>query len=269
MSIILTLMQQVEKPIDVYHDKEWRSRKWYFSSYNFTLSVIWSPFLVKAEIFEDINGVSSKEIQLHLDVLHKDWVSQLKNFDYVITSGGKWFLKTAIFYEKNKIVGCHYCPGKNLTELGYDYGYRKAINLALRHIASSDFGGTVLFRTSTPDHFENGEWSDGGSCKRTQPFKDGEVTLKEVEKVMRKVEMEAFEQAVVQARRNGVDLRLMDTTYLSLLRPDGHPGPYRTYQPFSKDKKAKVQNDCLHWCLPGPIDHWSDLMMEMTLNKSR
>ena len=91
------------------------------------------------------------------------------------------------------------------------------------------------------------------------------MTLQEMDKVMRNVEMEAFEQVVVHAQRNGVDFRLMDTTYLSLLRPDGHPGPFRTYQPFTEDKKAKVENDCLHWCLPGPIDHWNDLLIEMTV----
>ena len=87
--------------------------------------------------------------------------------------------------------------------------------------------------------------------------------------MLRKVEMEAFEQAVVQAQSNGVDLRLMDLTYLSLLRPDGHPGPYRTYQPFAKGKEAEVQNDCLHWCLPGPIDIWNDLLMEMAMHQAR
>ena len=256
-------------PMEVFHDEEWRSRRWHFFSYNITLSAIWSPFLVKAETFDNVNGVSSPEIQVYLDILHEEWAAQLMNFDYVVTAGGQWFLKTAIYYENNKIVGCHYCPGRNLTELGYDYGYRKALNLVLRYFASSDFKGTVLFKTSAPDHFENGEWSTGGTCKRTHPFKAGEATLKEVQKVMRKVEMEAFKPAVLQAQSNGVDLRLMDLTYLSLLRPDGHPGPYRTYQPFANGKEEEVQNDCLHWCLPGPIDIWNDLLMEMAMHQAR
>ena len=254
--------------MDVFHDEEWKSRRWYFSSYNLTLSLIWSPLLVKADIIEGLDGGLSDEIHLHLDVLDEEWSSQLKNFDYVIASGGKWFLKTAIYYENNQIVGCHYCPGKNLSELGYDYGYGKALNLVLRHIVSSDFKGTVLFRTSTPDHYENGDSSYGDSCRRTHPFKGGEVRLNEVDKVMRKVEMAAFKQAVVWARIKGVDLRLMDTTHLSLLRPDGHPGPYRYFQPFAKDKRAKVESDCLHWCMPGPIDHWSNLLMEISMNKA-
>ncbi|CAA6665882.1 unnamed protein product [Spirodela intermedia] len=266
---LICLLSKVDKAIEVYHDEEWKSRRWYFSSYNFTLSVIWSPFLVKAEISEDPNGVSSKDIQLHLDTLDEGWISQLRQFDYVIASGGKWFPKAAFYWENNTLVGCHYCPGRNLSELGYDYAYRKVLDLVLHHLTSSGYKATVLFRTSTPDHFENGEWSDGGTCKRTVPFKGGEVSMKEVDRVLRKVELAAFKKAAGRAPRNGTRLKLIDTTYLSLLRPDGHPGAYRTYHPFAEDKNAKVQNDCLHWCLPGPIDYWNDLLMEMVLNDRR
>ena len=248
----------------VFHDEQWMSTRWYFSSYNLTLSYIWSPFLVKADIVKSPDGVSA---HVHLDTLHDEWSLQLKNFDFVVASGGKWFLNTAIYYENNKVVGCHYCPGKNLPELGYDHAYRKVLNLVLQHMASSDFKGTFLFRTCAPDHFVNGYSLNGGYCNRTEPFKDGDVTLAEVDKVLRNVEIEAFEQATVLAWSYGVDFRLMDMTYLSLLRPDGHPGPYKIYQPFAKDKKAKVENDCLHWCLPGPIDHWNDILMEMALNQ--
>ena len=90
-----------------------------------------------------------------------------------------------------------------------------------------------------------------------------------MDKLLRKVEMAAFNQAVVWAQIKGVDLRLLDTTHLSLLRPDGHPGPYRYFQPFAKDKRAKVENDCLHWCLPGPIDHWSNLLIEISMSKAQ
>ncbi|KAJ4885526.1 Protein trichome birefringence-like 25 [Raphanus sativus] len=65
-------------------------------------------------------------------------------------------------------------------------------------------------------------------------------------------------------------IALLGTTSMSLLRPDGHPGPYRYPNPFSGMKirdPVHVQNDCLHWCLPGPIDSWNDLMVEVMLNR--
>ncbi|KAK6918248.1 Trichome birefringence-like, N-terminal domain, partial [Dillenia turbinata] len=264
---LLCILAQVELPVEVYHDKEYRSKRWNFPSYNFTLSVIWTPFLIHAAIFEDKNGVTSSDIQLHLDKLDETWTDQYKSFDYIVFAGGKWFLKTAIYYENDTIQGCHYCPGKNLTELGFEHAYRKALRLIFNFMTSPEQKGFVIFRTATPDHFEGGEWFSGGTCNRTVPFKDGEVDLRDIDRVMHDIELEEFEKAEKVGSENGVVLNLLDTTHLSLLRPDAHPGPYRTFQPFAKDKNAKVQNDCLHWCLPGPIDYWNDLIMEILVNR--
>ncbi|RZB59284.1 Protein trichome birefringence-like 25 isoform C [Glycine soja] len=261
---LLCVLSKVEPAVEIYHDKEYRSKIWKFRSHNFTLSVIWTPFLVKAAIFEDFNGVTSSEIQLYLDTLD-EWTKQYKNFDYVVIGGGKWFLKTAIYHENKTVIGCHYCPGKNLTELGFDYAYRKVLQEVFKFFTKSNHKATVLFRTTTPDHFENGEWFSGGYCNRTVPFKEGQIHMIDVDSIMRSIELEEFEKAASLGSKR-VNLKLLDTTLLSLLRPDGHPGPYRKFQPFAKDKNAKVQNDCLHWCLPGPIDSWNDIIMQMLLN---
>lgn len=258
---------QLEPAVEVYHDEEYRSKIWKFPSYNFTLSVIWTPFLIKADIFEDMNGVSSSEIQLHLDTLDNKWTNQYKNFDYVVIAGGKWFLKTAIYQENSTVTGCHYCHGKNLTELGFEHAYRKALQQVFNFVTNSNHKAIVFFRTTTPDHFENGEWFSGGYCNRTVPFKEDQIDMRDVDSIMRGIELEEFEKAVsLGCCDNGANLKLLDTTQLSLLRPDGHPGPYRQFHPFAKDRNAKVQNDCLHWCLPGPIDSWNDIVMEMMLN---
>lgn len=257
---------QVEKPDSVYHDKEYRSRTWYFPLSEFTLSVVWSPFLLKSAIYENKDGVASDIPKLHLDELDPVWVDRYKEFDYIEIGGGKWFFKTAFYYENNTIVGCHNCPQKNLTKLDFTYAYRKAIQSTLKFITSSEHKAYAIFRTCTPDHFENGEWNTGGYCNRTVPYKEGEVELIDVDLAMRKVEMEEFAKAA-SSDKSSV-LKLFDTTHLSLLRPDGHPGPYRRPHPFSgKDKNKKVQLDCLHWCLPGPIDVWNDLMMDMLLHE--
>ena len=257
----------MEPADEVYHDEEYRSKIWKFPYHNFTLSVIWTPFLIKADIFEDMNGVSSSEIQLYLDTLDNKWTNQYKNFDYVVIAGGKWFLKTAIYHENNTVTGCHYCRGKNLTELGFDYAYRKALQQVFDFVTNPNHKAIVFFRTTTPDHFENGEWFSGGYCNRTVPFKEDQVDMRDVDSIMRVIECEEFENAVASPGSElGATLKLLDTTQLSLLRPDGHPGPYRQFHPFAKDKNAKVQDDCLHWCLPGPIDSWNDIVLEMLVN---
>lgn len=256
----------MEQPVQVYHDEEYRSKRWYFPSYNLTISVIWSPFLVEAAIFEDFNGVSTSEVELYLDKFDKKWTDSYQNFDYIIFSSGEWYLKSAIYHENNTIVGCHYCPKRNLTQLGFVYAYHKALQYVLNFVATSNHKGHIFFRTSMPDHFENGEWSSGGTCPKTTPVKEGEIELKDLNRILRDVELEEFEKAAVEASRNAVNLKLLDLSLLSLLRPDGHPGPYREFYPFARDKNVTVQNDCLHWCLPGPIDSWNDVIMEMVVN---
>ncbi|CAJ2631341.1 unnamed protein product [Trifolium pratense] len=255
---LLCILSKVEEANEVYHDEEYRSKIWKFPSHNFTLSVIWSPLLLKADIFEDNNGVSSKEIDLYLDILDTKWTNQFNNFDYVIMAGGKWFLKTAIYHENGMITGCHYCPGRNLTELGFDYAYRKVLQMVFDFLTNTNNNTTVLFRTTTPDHFENEQWFNGGYCNRTVPFKEGQIDISNVDSIMRGIELEVFNKTA--ATSPGENLKLFDTTWLSLLRPDGHPGPYRFFHPSGN---GKVQNDCLHWCLPGPIDSWNDLLMQM------
>ncbi|KAI3979256.1 hypothetical protein MKX01_007732 [Papaver californicum] len=254
------LLSKVETANEVYHagysDEGFRDRRWHFPSYNFTLSVIWSPFLVKAVYsIVDINGVSTEDIQLHLDELDKKWIDQYTSFDYMVISGGKWFMRSATYYENGQIVGCHYCPGKNLTEHGLDNGYRKAIKLVLDFITSSNHNASVFYRSISSDHFVNGNWDTGGTYDRTLPSKEGELSLGIIDVMLHNVELEAYanlESAEYSGKRETLK--------------DGHPGAYRGYHPFAKDKNATVQYDCLHWCLPGPIDSWNDLVMEMVMN---
>ncbi|GAA0144691.1 hypothetical protein Leryth_008953 [Lithospermum erythrorhizon] len=263
---LLCILSKVEEAVLVYHDEGWKSRRWLFPSYNFTISVIWSPFLAEAAIYEDINGVSTHDVELHLDKLDMNWTALYQSLDYVIFSSGKWYVKSAIYYEHNKEVGCHKCTKRKLTELEYGFAYRKVLNKVFNHVIASNHKGVTFYRTSTPDHFENGTWSTGGTCKRTEPAKEGDFELSELNQVLHKIELEEFRKASAKASKKGVKLKLFDVTSLSLLRPDGHPGPYRFFQPFVKDRNAKVINDCLHWCLPGPIDSWNDLLMEMVVN---
>ncbi|KAK0580712.1 hypothetical protein LWI29_005367 [Acer saccharum] len=204
---LLCILSQVDQAVEVYHDEEYRSKRWHFPSHNFTLSVVWTPFLLRADIFEDINGVSSSEIQLHLDKLDTKWTEQYNNFDYMVIAGRKWFLKTAIYHENDRIQGCHNSHGKNLTELGFKYAYSKALQLVLNFVTSSDHNAFVFLRTTTPDHFENGEWSSGGTCNRTVPFKEGEVGMRDVDTAMRDIELEEFEKAAATVAKNGAVLK--------------------------------------------------------------
>ncbi|XP_071919654.1 protein trichome birefringence-like 23 isoform X2 [Coffea arabica] len=263
---LICVLSKAEKAVQVYHDEDYKSRRWLFPSHNFTVSVLWSPFLAQAAIFEDYNGVSTSEIELHLDKLDGTWTEQFKSLDYIMFSSGEWYAKSAIYYKNNTVLGCHYCPKRNLTERGFDFAYREVLRNFFDYITESNHKGMIFFRTSTPEHFENGEWFSGGTCNRTEPVKEGEFLRNELNRILRDIEIEEFRNASTKASEKGVNLKLFDVNPLSLLRPDGHPGPYRFFQPFAKDKNAKIIKDCLHWCLPGPIDTWNDLLMKMVVN---
>ncbi|WOK95740.1 hypothetical protein Cni_G04447 [Canna indica] len=255
MESLLCLLSEVEEAVLVYHDKSFQSKTWHLPSYNITLGLIWAPFLIKST-----EAISKVDLQLYLDALDDTWTSQYKKYDYILLSGGQWFLKETIFWENNTIVGCHYCQGKNLKELGMDYSYRKALQLVFQFMSTSDHKPVVVLRTWTPSHFEHGEWYNGGICHRTMPFKEGQYNADPVDAIMRDLELEEFQEGL----KNGLRLRLLDEYHLSMLRPDGHPGPFRTFHP---DLSKKPQEDCLHWCLPGPIDTWNDLLMELLVEE--
>lgn len=264
---LLCMLSTVEKPVEVYHDENYRSKRWHFPSYNFTVSNIWSPFLVQADIFEDSNGVSSAAVQLHLDKLDNTWTDLFPSLDYAIISSGEWFLKTAVYHENANPVGCHGCPeSSNMTDLGFDYAYNTSLRHVMDFIAKSKTKGMIFFRTSIPDHFEDGEWHNGGTCKKTEPVGEEAVEMKVLNKILRDVEINQFERVVTEMGQESENLKLLDFAGMLLTRPDGHPGPYREFRPFDKDKNATVQNDCLHWCLPGPIDHLNDVILEIIVN---
>ncbi|XP_078174982.1 protein trichome birefringence-like 24 [Carex rostrata] len=265
----LCLLSKAEEPVELYHSSDFKSRRWLFRKHNLTVSLIWTPFLAHAEIFENENGVSDAPIQLHFDILDQSWSTTYTKYDYVVISGGQWFLKYAVYWENNSIVGCHNCPDKSHAELGYEFAYSKTLQLVFRHITSliGEHIPVVIFRTWTPSHFEFGQWFDGGICNRTVPYNEGEFNGSDVDHGMREIELREFEKArkVMESSGKLNYLKLLDTYQLSLLRPDGHVGSYRTFPRFDKNRKRKVQYDCLHWCVPGPIDAWNDIIMEMVV----
>lgn len=263
----LCILSVVEDATEVYHDKQYKSRRWVFPSYNFTVSVIWSPMLADATIFEDMNGISTSEIELHLDRFDKSWIDLYSSLDYMVLSTGKWFTKSTIFHENTTVLGCHHCDTRNLTELGFKDAFRKVLTNVLDFIIASNHKGMIFYRTSAPDHFEDGEWFSGGTCKRKTPAKEGEFQPNILDRIIREIEVEELQKAANKASEKGVRLKIFDVLPLSLLRPDGHPGPYRFFQPFAEGKNTTgLINDCLHWCLPGPIDFWNDLLVEMVMN---
>ncbi|XP_039120476.1 protein trichome birefringence-like 26 isoform X1 [Dioscorea cayenensis subsp. rotundata] len=255
---LLCLLSVVAKPDEIYHDRT-NSGIFYYSEYNFTIYDIWSPFLVSYKLEKNL-----PDLELYLDVLDSQWTKNYDKYDYMLMSGSHWFYRRAIIYENNKVIGCHYCPDLELNNIATDVPYRKALELTFKFITTSEHKPFVVLRTWSPNHFEDGEFSGSRICNKTEPFKEGEINGDPADLLMRSLEVEEFEKAAAIGEKNGLRIELLDTYHLSLLRPDGHPGAYRNYHPFDGGKK-NVENDCIHWCVPGPIDTWSELLMKIVI----
>ena len=248
---------QVEWPIDASYTNDDYFRRWIYPSYNFTMAAFWTTHLVKSkEQKPNKNGL----INIYLDEVDDKWASQIQEFDYVIINGGHWFTRPMMFYEKNKIVGCHFCQLSNVTDLTMYYGYRKAFRTAFKTINNlQNFKGITYLRTFAPSHFENGLWNQGGNCVRTAPFKSNEIPFEGIPLEFYMIQLEEFKNAEKEGRKKGLKYRLLDLTLAMLLRPDGHPSRYGHWP----NENVTLYNDCVHWCLPGPIDTWSDFLLEM------
>lgn len=229
--------------------------------YNFTVAMFWSPHLVRA----DTNGPTHTTVfNLYLDEVDERWTNQIDEFDYVILSGGHWFLGPMVFYENRKIVGCQYCQMENVTNLTMFYGFRKAFRTVFRALnGRKNYRGITYLRTYSPAHYEGGAWNQGGNCRRTGPFKNNETRLADEDQKHYLIQLEEFRKAEAEGRNRGKRYRLIDITHAMLLRPDGHPRNYGHWV----HENATLHNDCLHWCLPGPVDSWSDLLQYMLLKR--
>ena len=232
-------------------------KRWFFADYNFTVARFWSPFLVKSKD-ADQNGFSSNSLMnLYLDEADQSWTSAIESFDYVVFSAGQWFFRPQVYYENGRIIGCFNCQKSNVTQLMNYYGYGKVFQTAFRTIMSlKGYKGVTLMRTFSPSHFENGEWNKGGDCARTRPFTKEETKRESYVFELHKAQVEEFKAAEKEGMQRGLQFRLLDTTEAMLMRPDGHPNHY------SPPRKENVA-DCVHWCLPGPIDTWNEFLLSI------
>ncbi|KAK9683260.1 hypothetical protein RND81_10G127200 [Saponaria officinalis] len=256
---LVCLLSQVESPIDISNTNDDNFRRWHFKSYNLTLAILWSPYLVKTLENDPHNKTGKTFYGLYLDEPDDVWKTQIHDFNYIIISAGHWFFRPIIYYQNRQFMGCRYCEIDNLTEYSLTFGYRNAFRTAFRAILEEGYKGVVYMRTFAPSHFEGGDWEHGGDCLMKRPYNSSEVNLDGENLDLYKAQMEEFVEARKLGERRGLKFRLLDMTRIMLMRPDGHPSTY--------GRPAKYNgiwpSDCVHWCLPGPIDTWNDFLLEL------
>jgi hypothetical protein len=257
---LLCLLASRSRPDLVYRDgEENKFRRWVFRDHNATVSIFWSPLLVKVTEKAELAGVRHNNV--FLDAFDERWMSQLGALDAVVLSVGHWFLIPGIYHDGGEVVGCHDCADLNRTKTAFFGVFKEIVHRTLAEVARRHGNDrkVVAFTTFSPAHFE-GDWDKAGACPKKEPYKDGEKELGYTEMEMRKTVVEAMAAAASSA--GPLRFAALDVTKLSNLRPDGHPGPYMRNDPFAGGMDARVQNDCVHWCMPGPIDTFNEILLQ-------
>ncbi|KAI4389298.1 hypothetical protein MLD38_001537 [Melastoma candidum] len=268
MHSLQCLLSGVDFPQD--NTKDGYFPRWYFPVHDFTMATFWAPALVKVLDSEsDIKGRTlTNTMTVELDQPEPSWASEIEDFDYVIVTAGPWLFRRQAYIENGQLKGCSEedsCEeDRNITALGRFYGIRRAFRTAFQMlIRSKNYRGMTFLATYSPQHYENGEWNTGGTCRRTGPFIEGEASLMMHEMRTYSAQVEEFRMAQEAAREKGLKFRLLDTTKMMLMRPDGHPN----FNGRSLQRNMS-RADCVHWCLPGPIDAWNELLQYYLIEAS-
>nr|GMC95128.1 protein trichome birefringence-like 19 [Ipomoea batatas] len=233
--------------------------RWVYKEYNFTLLSFWSPHIVKAKHVNPLSLSPDSPMNLYTDEADRVWANEVANADVVIFSAGQWFFRPFFYYKNGQIAGCYRCNETTITKRSHYFGYGLAFRTAFKTLLDHEkFKGLVILRTFSPAHFENGKWSSGGNCVRTRPFTKREMKLEGYTLEMYLTQVREFMAAKREGSKKGVRFRLLNTTESMVLRPDGHPNHYGHWA-----HENKTTADCVHWCVPGPIDTWNEFLLQV------
>lgn len=266
MESMLCLLWQVEVPKNRGNR---RMQRWYFKSTSVTIVRIWSSWLVK-KINEPFDFTPAGVDKLHLDAPDENFMEFVPSFDVIVLSSGHWFAKQSVYILNNEIVGGQlWWPDKSRPmKVNNVDAFGISVETIMTAIATHpNYTGLTIVRSYSPDHYEGGTWNTGGSCTgKEKPLAVGELVKNGFTEVMHEKQVAGFNNAIKKAT-NKSKLRLMDITEAFGYRHDGHPGPYRNPDPNKITKRGPdgrpPPQDCLHWCMPGPVDTWNELVLEI------
>ncbi|KAL6605882.1 hypothetical protein ACP70R_041535 [Stipagrostis hirtigluma subsp. patula] len=267
---LVCFLSTVARPEAAHRYEERLGRKfwrWVFPPpHGVNVSTYWSPFLVRSEGHSQDYAMAQDTVVL--DALTEPWAADVAAMDVMVISAGHWFPRPAMYYEDGVVVGAHSRPDVNETDTAYPGVFRKVLRRTLEYVDARSSAGDklVVVATVAPAHFDPKHgWNHRDACSRAKPFEEGEAEVKAEDAELRKAVLEEVAAAAaVRRRRRGLRYEVLDVTRLATMRPDGHPGPYLfPYSYYSRPVPETVANDCLHWCAPGVVDTFNDILMRM------
>ncbi|XP_066369462.1 xyloglucan O-acetyltransferase 1-like [Miscanthus floridulus] len=241
-----------------------------FPTHGVTVSFYSAPFIARAT-GKALNGNDSLPQNMnhvHLDALDDRWVADADTMDVVVLSIAHWPLNGAIYYNNSARIGHHNHQELSASEeIGYAWPMKVAYRMALDRLSSGGRPRTVVIATLSPGHFEGNTLTT--MCPRKEPYKEGEKEPHHLEMELVRL---VYEEAQAARARNGegggARVEVLDVTKLAVMRPDGHPGLYMHRDPFAHGgPQPWMPSDCLHFCLPGPVDTFNEILQQILRKK--
>ncbi|KAH7284653.1 hypothetical protein KP509_34G064700, partial [Ceratopteris richardii] len=240
-----------------------RMHEWCFRAHSVTIIRIWSAWLVNVSS-DAFDFAPANLTKLHLEQADMAFIDVLPRLDVLVISCGHWFTKQAAFVRGGRLVGGQLWGDRHLPSppLSSSDAFSIAMKTALTAITGhAQYKGLTILRTYSPDHYQRGAWNTGGSCSdKVRPLNVSQILRSPYTDLMRRHQLEAF-AAAQQYIKNSSKLRLLDITPVFAFRADGHPGVYKVTKHGLHG--TPPSQDCVHWCMPGPIDTWNDLLLEL------
>ncbi|KAK1669175.1 hypothetical protein QYE76_057334 [Lolium multiflorum] len=264
MESLLCILWQVETPVNR-GSRKWN--RWIFRSTSTTIIRIWSSWLVHRS--SEAVGIAPKGLdKVFLDIADETFMEHIPTFDVLVLSSGHWFAKRSAYILNGNVVGGQLWWPRQAGEMQINNidAFGISVETCLTALATNpNFTGIAVLRTFSPDHYEGGAWNTGGSCTgKVKPL--DEVVRNGFTDTMYGKQVASFRKAVQNSGKHSSKLKLMDITEPFALRADGHPGPYRSPDPNKKTQRGPdgkpPPQDCLHWCMPGPVDTWNEMLFE-------
>jgi len=238
-----------------------------FPAHGVTVSFYWNPFIVKATGKSEDESV--RENHVHLDTPGDGWGADADTIDVAVLGASHWLLNGAIYYNGSEAIGAHNAPAElNYTGVGYAWPLRMAYRTAVARLSSSR-PRTVVLATFSPAHFEGRPSDSPTACTKMEPYEEGEKELDWICRELRGIVYDEAEAARARGAGGGATrIEVLDVTKLAAMRPDGHPSVYMHRDPFAHGVPERMYSDCLHFCLPGPVDTFNEILLQI-LRKRR
>ncbi|KAL6861748.1 hypothetical protein ACP4OV_017448 [Aristida adscensionis] len=206
---------------------------------------------------------------VHLDAPGDRWVADADTMDVVVHDAGHRVLNGAVYRREDEVVGTHNHPELNHTDIGYATPLWEAYRMSVERLLPSSGGlqRTVVLATYSPTHFDDKAMDNPASCAEERPYGEGERELRATAEELRSIVVEEAAVAARKAAGGGARVEVLDVTKLAAMRPDGHPWPYMHRNPFAHSVLERMPTDCLHFCLPGPVDTFNEILLQILIRR--